>query len=259
MSEDTVGVLIPITYFGLMLLERLFPARPLPKVKRWYLTGIVFFVIVMLVSGMAPALVAAALGSWSPLSLASLGTLGGALVLILASELVQYTMHRSFHTFNPLWRWIHQLHHSAERLDIPGAAFTHPGEVLIGGVVTTVVTIALGATPEAAGIAGFFGVFNAIFQHANIKTPHWLGYVIQRPEGHSVHHARGVHAYNYANLSLMDILFGTFRNPREFVATQGFWDGASKKLGSMLMGRDVSEAPRSGQSTESVGGSMVVA
>lgn len=243
MSEDTVAILIPVTYFGLMLLERLVPARPLPKVKRWHLKGLVFFVVVMVVSGMAPPLAAQVMGDWSGLGLASLGTIGGALVTILASELLQYAMHRSFHVSNFLWRYVHQLHHSAERLDVPGAAFTHPVEVFVGGLFGTIVTMALGVTPEAAGIAGFFGVFNAIFQHTNIKTPRLLGYVIQRPESHSVHHARDVHAYNYANLPLVDMIFGTFRNPANFVEEQGFYDGASSKIGAMLLGRDVSQGP----------------
>jgi len=237
--ETIVSVLIPTTYFVLMLLERLIPARPLPAVRRWYVKGILFFVIVMLLSGLTPALVAAWVGEWSPLGLASFGTLGGALVTILVSEVLQYAVHRSFHTSNLLWRWVHQLHHSAERLDIPGAAYTHPLEIVIGGVFGTLATLALGVTPDAAALAGFFGVFNAMFQHANIKTPRWLGYLIQRPESHSVHHARGVHAYNYANLPAIDMLFGTFRNPESFVATQGFWDGASRELVGLFTGRDV--------------------
>ena len=66
-----------------------------------------------------------------------------------------------------------------------------------------------------------------------------IGYLVQRPEMHSVHHARGVHAYNYGNLALWDLVFGTYRNPRELVAQAGFWDGASHKLVPMLLGRDV--------------------
>jgi sterol desaturase/sphingolipid hydroxylase (fatty acid hydroxylase superfamily) len=243
--EEIVPVVILVTYFGLMLLERIVPARPLPKVRRWYLKGLIFFVVVMVVSGVTPALVAAAFGELSPLGLASLGTLGGALVTILVSELLSYLMHRSFHTYGPLWRWVHQLHHSAERLDVPGAAFTSPAEVLVGGVIVTLATMLLGVTPDAAAIAGIFAVFNAIFQHANVKTPRWLGYLVQRPESHSVHHARGVHAYNYANLPLIDLLFGTFRNPESFVEEQGFWHGASSKIGAMLLGRDVTEPPPS--------------
>jgi len=238
--EAIVPILIPVTYFALMLIERWFPARPLPAVRRWYLKGIVFFVVIMVVSALTPALVAAAVGDWSPLGSSTLGLVPAALLTILVSELLQYLLHRSFHTSNLLWRWIHQLHHSAERLDVPGAAFTHPLEVMLGGVFSTLATLALGVGPDAAALAGFFGVFNAIFQHTNIRTPRWLGYVIQRPESHSVHHARDVHAYNYANLPLIDLLFGTFRNPAEYAPTQGFWQGASAKLGPMLAGRDVS-------------------
>jgi len=240
--EAILPVLIPATYFALMLLERWFPARPLPQVRRWYLKGLVFFVVVMFLNGLTPALVATAVGDWSPLGLSSLGTLGGALVTIVVSELLQYLLHRSFHTSHFLWRWIHQLHHSAERLDVPGAAFTNPLEIVVAAIFVTLATIALGVSPDAAALAGYFGVFNAIFQHTNIRTPRWLGYIIQRPESHSVHHARDVHAYNYANLPLVDMLFGTFRNPADFAPTQGFWEGASRKLLSMLTGRDVSRA-----------------
>jgi hypothetical protein len=40
---------------------------------------------------------------------------------------------------------------------------------------------------------------------------------------------------------LWDILLGTFRNPATFTEPAGFWDGASGRLGSMLVGRDVGE------------------
>jgi hypothetical protein len=58
-----------------------------------------------------------------------------------------------------------------------------------------------------------------------------------------VHHARGVHAYNYGNLAICDLLFGTLRNPEAFADEQGFWDGASAKVGAMLIGRDVGQSP----------------
>ena len=54
-----------------------------------------------------------------------------------------------------------------------------------------------------------------------------------------MHHARGVHAFNYADFPLWDLVFGTFRNPRAFEAETGFWDGASKRVGKLLLGRDV--------------------
>ncbi len=239
--EDIVGMLIPVTYIGLLILERVFPARKLPAVRYWTLKGLVFFVLIMVLSAVTPALTVGALGKHSLLDLSGLGILGGGLLMLLVSEFVGYFLHRAFHNVSFLWRWVHQLHHSAERLDVLGAAFISPNEVILGGVLNTIVVMALGVSPDAAAIAGGVQVFASIFQHANVKTPRFVGYLLQRPEAHSIHHARGVHAYNYGNITLFDILFGTFRNPKEFSAVQGFWDGASSKIGPMLIGRDVSE------------------
>lgn len=86
--------------------------------------------------------------------------------------------------------------------------------------------------------------FLSVFQHSNIRTPHWLGYIVQRPESHSQHHARGVHAKNYSDLPLFDILFGTFYNPRNFAAEAGFYHGASARITEMLRFRDVSQQQR---------------
>jgi sterol desaturase/sphingolipid hydroxylase (fatty acid hydroxylase superfamily) len=68
--------------------------------------------------------------------------------------------------------------------------------------------------------------------------------VIQRPESHGVHHERGVHRYNYADLPLWDIVFGTFRNPRRWDGKAGFHDGASARIAEMLVGVDVSRPRR---------------
>ena len=40
------------------------------------------------------------------------------------------------------------------------------------------------------------------------------------------------HVSNPWSLPLIDMLFGTFRNPPAFAPVQGFWDGASAKVGS---------------------------
>ena len=82
-----------------------------------------------------------------------------------------------------------------------------------------------------------------MFQHANLKTPRWLGYVIQRPESHIIHHQRGLHRYNYCDLPVIDMLFGTFRNPVDVEPVCGFYDGASSRIGDMLLGRDVTNDP----------------
>lgn len=242
---DDIASLVGPVIIGLfivgMLLERLVPARALPRSRGWYLRGGVSFVSTMTVNALAPALVADAVANLAPLQLSSLGTLGGAAVAFVASDLGAYWLHRTQHRIPAFWRWTHQAHHSAERVDVLGAAYFHPFDIGVQAIVTTCVTGILGVSPNAAALAGIANVTLAVFQHLNVKTPQWVGYVVQRPEGHSLHHERGVHAYNYGNLSLWDQVFGTYRNPRHFSELAGFYDGASARIGAMLLGRDVTE------------------
>jgi sterol desaturase/sphingolipid hydroxylase (fatty acid hydroxylase superfamily) len=83
--------------------------------------------------------------------------------------------------------------------------------------------------------------FLSIFQHANINTPRWLGYIVQRPESHTVHHAREIHGSNYSDLPLFDILFGTFKNPKTYNHETGFYNGASGRMKDMLLFKDVTK------------------
>lgn len=239
--EAILPILIPLTYVVMLVLERVFPARKLPPVRGWLLKGIVFFVLGGAMSALLPALVASALGGHTLLRLGVLGPVIGGIVGFIATDIEAYAVHRLLHNVPFLWRWTHQMHHSAERIDIAGAAYFHPLDNLVQGGLSSLAVLLLGLSPDAAALAGFLGFFVAMFQHWNVRTPQWLGWIIQRPEAHAVHHARGVHAYNYGNFMLWDILFGTFRNPAAFNEQAGFWDGASTKVGAMLLGRDVSE------------------
>src|SRR5262245_58892737 len=136
------------------------------------------------------------------------------------------------------------MHHSAERVDIYGAFYNHPFDIAANNLLAaSSATLLLGVSGEAAAAAELFVAFCALLQHANVRTPRWLGYVVQRPESHTVHHARGVHTCNYANLPLWDVVFGTFKNPERFEAEAGFYDGASRRVGEMLVGVDVSTPP----------------
>lgn len=173
---------------------------------------------------------------------AVLGTVGGTLAGMLAYESLHYAYHRSAHRFGWLWR-VHQMHHSAETLDAWGAYYLHPLDALLFTTLSSVVMFpVLGLTPQAGALAMAFITFAGIFQHANIRTPHWVGYLIQRPESHAIHHARTVHGFNYADLPLLDMLFGTFRNPRSVEGVeQGFYFGASRRWREALLLRDVQQ------------------
>lgn len=179
-----------------------------------------------------------------------LGTWGGAAVGILVYELGHYWYHRAAHGLDWLWRLGHQMHHSAESLDAFGAYYLHPLDNVFFTTLSSMVFFPLlGLTTEAAIIGAFFLTFNALFQHGSFKTPRWLGFFIQRPESHSVHHGKGLHRYNYSDLPLWDMLFGTFRNPAEFRQQHGFYPGASERITDMLLFRDVSVPPSASDGT----------
>jgi sterol desaturase/sphingolipid hydroxylase (fatty acid hydroxylase superfamily) len=180
---------------------------------------------------------------WQVFNGAVLGTAGGAVVGVLTYEFFHYWYHRSAHRYNGLWRLGHQMHHSAESLDAWGAYYLHPIDVFCFTSISSLVLFPLlGLAPEAGAWAAAVLTFLGIFQHAHLQTPRWLGYLIQRPESHAIHHQRGVHAHNYADLPLWDWIFGTLRNPAQTGAwpEQGFHAGASARMAEMLTFRDVS-------------------
>lgn len=240
--ETIFGLLVPASFVLFLVLERAFPARELPRVRGWLVRGVAFFVLTAVVAGLVPALLSAALGDHTVFDLRDTGVWIGGAIAAVVTDLIGYVFHRVMHNVPWLWRWTHQMHHSAERIDVAGAAIFHPLEIAMFTVLTTLVVIVLGVTPAAAAFAGYVGFFIGTFQHLNVRTPRWLGYIIQRPEAHAIHHSRGVHAYNYGGFMLWDIALGTFRNPASFTTDPaGFWDGASRRLFPMLVGRDVTE------------------
>jgi sterol desaturase/sphingolipid hydroxylase (fatty acid hydroxylase superfamily) len=247
--EDTVTVIelcnlaIPVLFVLFHVAEAVAPAERLPRSIGWRLRGFAWFLVSGAIFTNAPRLWTEWASQHSLLHTAGLGLWGAALVMI-AGNLFGYLWHRLRHSVPVLWRF-HQLHHSAERLDVSGAFMFHPLETFVVAMLIGITgTLLLGVSPEAGALSGLIAFFCACFQHANIRTPRWLGYIVQRPESHSVHHGRGVHASNYADLPLFDLLFGTFRNPETRTAEQGFYAGASNRIGRMLLALDATEPPQ---------------
>lgn len=224
----------------LMLAERLWPARHQPHIKGWPVIGIGFFIAYALIAVLLPLQLPA---SWFEASLlpgAELGVAGGTIVGYLATTFVGYGWHRAAHRVPLLWRLFHQMHHAPHRLDAAGAFVFHPSEMLMYTAIGLVVNaLVLGLDPVAASIVGFLGVFNTVFQHANLRTPRLLAWLIQRPEAHSIHHAYGVHGWNYSDFPLWDKLFGTYRIASDFQPRVGFGHGESRRWTAMALFRDV--------------------
>ena len=241
---DPISLAVLGLYAALMLWEALAPARTLPRIRGWYGRALVSFVVFFFLSSYLPLAWDGYLAEFQLFDLSGLGTVAGAAVGLVVYEGLLYAWHRAMHESDTLWKLFHQMHHSAERIDTFGAFYFSPmdmiGFTFLGSLSLSLV---VGLSPGAVTLFLFVTLFFGIFQHANLRTPRWLGYFIQRPESHNIHHGRGLHRYNYSDLPIFDMLFGTFRNPEGYETEAGFYDGASARVVEMLMFRDVSRPP----------------
>ncbi|MBL8376814.1 MAG: sterol desaturase family protein [Burkholderiales bacterium] len=241
MSTPDLLLLASAAVFPLLILaERLWPARRQPEVRGWPVIGTGFFLTYALISVVLPMQLPAAWFEASLLPGAELGVAGGVLAGYLATTFVGYWWHRAVHRVPVLWRTFHQAHHAPHRLDATGAFIFHPTEALAYTAIGIVVNVlVLGLDPVAAAIVGFAGVFNAVFQHTNLRTPRALAWLVQRPEAHSIHHARDIHAWNYSDFPLWDILFGTYRTGVGFQPLAGFAAVPRSRWLAIVLCRDV--------------------
>lgn len=225
-----------------MLFERIFPGRDLPNSPQWYLRAAFFNTCqlgIILLAGITWSL-------WfSQLSLMSIASLPGFLQGFIAwfiGTFVFYWWHRARHESSLLWKALHQIHHSPTRIETLTAFYKHPLEIATDSIISSaIVYLLLGASAEGTGWYYLFAASSEVFYHANIATPAWLGYFIQRPEHHSIHHQLGLHKYNYADVTWWDRLFGTFREAESFAQKCGFPKQHELKIPQMMVFKDVYE------------------
>ncbi len=241
---DPVSLIVIAIYLTLILIETLIPGRKLPYIKGWKFKTLISFFLYFYLASYLPLFWDIYLVQFQLLDISNMKTTGGVILGVFVFELIIYIWHRSMHNSKWLWLNFHQMHHSVERVDALGAYYFSPldmiGFTMIGSLSLVLI---VGLSPQAATLVLYITTFLAIFQHTNIKTPQWLGYIIQRPESHSIHHQKNVHAYNYSDLPLFDIIFGTFKNPKDFAKETGFYHGASSRVVDMLLCKDVYKKP----------------
>lgn len=238
---ESIGLAVPAMYAVMLAVEARWPARGFPPRRGWRWVGLGFLVLIATVGAVVPLLLPMdwlAAHRW--LDGTGLGVAGGTLAGWVVMSFFTYGYHRLCHASPLLWRLSHQIHHAPQRVDISGSVVFHPLEMVVQVMVQLFVTvIVLGLDPLAAALVGVVAAFHGLFQHWNVHTPLWMGWFIQRPESHCEHHRRGIHALNYADFPLWDLLFGSFRNPRRFEGECGFDGPADRRFGAMLAWRDV--------------------
>lgn len=231
----------------MIAIEHAQPGRSWPAIAGWWTQALALNALQIAVVFVAGVAWDGWMARHRPWSADWLGVTPGALLGYLTVTFIYYWWHRWRHHSSLLWRWLHQIHHSAPRIEVVTSFYKHPMELVVNGLLSSaIVYLLLGLEPQAASYAVMLTGLAELFYHWNVRTPHWLGYLVQRPESHCIHHEDGVHAYNYADLPVWDMLFGTFKNPRSWQARCGFGACGEHRLAQMLRGMDVN-AVRAGR------------
>ncbi|MEZ5503437.1 MAG: sterol desaturase family protein [Halioglobus sp.] len=139
------------------------------------------------------------------------------ILALLIGSLMDYLVHRSFHTFESIW-YFHAIHHDTPQMHIMKSARVHFGEEVINSACKPLPLVLLGAPTEIIVFLGMWTVFDGNIAHANIhqRFPAWFHYILGTVQLHNLHHAkdRRYQDSNYSgSVPLWDILFGTYNHP----------------------------------------------
>ncbi len=234
------AALIILSTLVFFIVERRAPGRALPHSSGWYRRAVLMNLMQLGLIGLGGLTwnryfrdhALFQLGHWS-----SPFTEG--LFYWVVGTFVFYWWHRLRHA-QGFWLLFHQIHHSPSRIELLTSFYKHPIEIAADSLLTGfLIYCVFGGSAEAGAWTSFFGATGEYFYHSNIRTPVWLGYFIQRPEHHSVHHQLDVHSHNFGDLTLWDRLFGTFREAEQFAPHCGFPGRGEARLADMLRFRDV--------------------
>lgn len=224
---DYFVINVLVVGFLFVPLERVFPARAEQTVFRpeWQEDMFYYLVSSMLVQvlgfiAMAPTNMVNSLFDFTETRawIATIPFWLQVVIIMAATDFVQYWVHRAFHTFPALWRF-HAIHHSTKRLDWMAGARMHILEIGILRGLTAVPMFTLGFDPEA--IQGYLLIvyFYSSFIHANIGWRFgWVERFLVSPRFHHWHHGsdRDAIDINYAShFPIYDWLFGTHHLPQE--------------------------------------------
>jgi len=207
-------------------LSRLFACNPGQKVFFSKAMGLDlgYCLLGVLYAGVGPAVVGAASASpWRIDALAGAGAwvqglpLGWQLLLLLvATDLCQYWLHRGFHG-RLLWPF-HAIHHGAEEVNWTTTFRVHPVNYLMLNTSLAVLAKLMGFSELCLLLAAPIFFFSGALVHANLGWT-WgpLRYVFASPVFHRWHHAADPECQgsNFAPMfPVWDLAFGTFHMPR---------------------------------------------
>jgi len=209
----------------MLVLENCFPARKsqLTKRVRWlgnfslliFSSVLAKLLVPIGVTGIALYVATQGIGLFNNIKLPSWLTITLSLLLL---DLLIYWQHRLFHLVPLLWRF-HQVHHADSHIDASTGLRFHPIEIVLSILLKGLAVLLLGVPVSAVIIFEIALNGFALFNHANIRLPHWLEQplraIIITQVLHRIHHSQVSEETNsnYGfSVSFWDRLFGSYKS-----------------------------------------------
>jgi sterol desaturase/sphingolipid hydroxylase (fatty acid hydroxylase superfamily) len=223
MSSSFLGLPIIVgTALGFIALERLFPYDKNQRLLRegFWVDLLGYGVVQSYLLGLLIAALIEHIDTftgWSRLHLVSSWPLWAQCAFFfVVHDFYIYSFHRLQHANKFLWR-IHEAHHSGHNVDWLSGTRSHALEIVINQTVEFAPIVLLGAAPEVAVFKGVVDAVWGMYIHSNIDVRSGvLGYVINGPELHRIHHSsvfRGTGSNFATKLAFWDYWFGTVDRP----------------------------------------------
>jgi sterol desaturase/sphingolipid hydroxylase (fatty acid hydroxylase superfamily) len=136
--------------------------------------------------------------------------------IMLFTDIVQYWLHRAFHTVPFLWRF-HAIHHSAKVLDWLAGSRMHIVEIVFLRGLTIIPMQVLGFHQSLIYLYLIVVYVYSTYIHSNVRFDiEWIKPILVTPRFHHWHHGSEPEAIdvNFAvHFSFLDRLFGTYHMP----------------------------------------------
>lgn len=158
--------------------------------------------------------------------------------MLILGDLFYYVAHRLCHRVPLLWRY-HAVHHGIEEMDWLAAYRSHPVDLVITKGAQYFPLFYLGFSPAALFLYSAIFSWHSFLLHANLRIDFGhLRWIIASPQFHHWHHANEPAARDKnfaAQLSLFDVIFGTWRCPSHSPGTYGTDDAVAKTYMAQML------------------------
>lgn len=154
-------------------------------------------------------------------------------IALFCYEAFGYIYHRVTHTWEPLWRRIHSVHHEPETFGVALLLRLSYAEFFILQMTRVVILKACGIDPPIIISVMVISIYGGIIAHTNTSLKYgFLNKFFNTPNVHIWHHGQGTRAnYSFGILIVFDRLAGTYYCPESSPARLGI-DGTMRKRSS---------------------------